>query len=125
MQGETINERVKILRKKLNMNQIEFATSIGITQGTLSGIENGNVKVTNGNIISICKVHNVSKIWLEDGIGKIEADIKGELVDVLVDILKDETPFVQNMFIEIAKMPKEERETLKKAFEIIKKITSI
>ena len=57
---ETINDRVMILRKKLEMNQTEFAKTLAIKQAALSMIENGQREVSEKNIKLICATHNVN-----------------------------------------------------------------
>ena len=42
----TINERVRELRKELNMNQTEFGKKIALSQNHLTGIETGKRSVT-------------------------------------------------------------------------------
>lgn len=37
-----IGHKIKCIRKENNLNQVQFAKSIGITQGNLSEIELGN-----------------------------------------------------------------------------------
>jgi transcriptional regulator with XRE-family HTH domain len=41
---DTIGDRVKGIRKKNKMNQIEFSEKIGISQGRLSEIEQNKTK---------------------------------------------------------------------------------
>lgn len=49
----TIGDRIKLLRKSRKLNQMEFAEAIGISQGTLSDIENDRSKPSIDTIISI------------------------------------------------------------------------
>ena len=41
-----MNERLKHLRKELNMKQSDFATALSISQGHLSDIENNRKEVS-------------------------------------------------------------------------------
>jgi len=72
---ETVNDRVRILRKFLKMNQAEFAKEIGLSDSTLSRIESGETALTNHNVLLICMQnqieHNktVNPEWLRDGKG--------------------------------------------------------
>lgn len=118
-----INNRVKLIRKKWKLTQIEFADRIGITQGTLSGIEKGNVSVSNQNIIAICREFDINESWLRNGVGEmqVEFDENEMLAKAVAKALKDEDDFTRNMFIEISKWTKEEREIMKKAIKIIKR----
>jgi transcriptional regulator with XRE-family HTH domain len=64
-------ERVKIARKFLNLNQTEFAKSVGLTQTALSMIEIGRSRLTEKNIKLICGTHNISELWLRSGEGEM------------------------------------------------------
>ncbi len=65
----TINDRVKVLRKSLNLTQIEFGKKIAIAQGYLTNIENGYREVTDKIIKLICLEFKVNEEWLRSGIG--------------------------------------------------------
>ena len=56
-----IGERLKKLRKVLNLNQSEFAKKIGMAQNSLSLIETGKNILTQQNINLIGLTFNVSK----------------------------------------------------------------
>ena len=62
-------ERLKELRKLLNLNQGQFADKIGIKQGSLSDIERGKVGISNRIVVIICKTFNVSEEWFRNGVG--------------------------------------------------------
>ena len=63
----TINDRVKALRKSLNLTQIEFGKKIAIAQGYLTNIENGYREVTDKIIKLICLEFNVNEDYLRNG----------------------------------------------------------
>lgn len=60
------NEKLKFLRKKLNMTQADFANSIGISRGNLANIETGKVKPTPIFINCISLMYHIDKEWLID-----------------------------------------------------------
>ena len=71
---ETINNRVKMVRKALGMTQQEFAEKLGHkTSNTLSMLERGKSQLTEYNIRSICTQnqlkdgYTVSEEWLREG----------------------------------------------------------
>ena len=72
----TINERVKMVRKELGLNQTDFGKRIAIAQGYLTNVENGRRDVTEKTIRLICLEFNVSENWLRTGEGEmfIESD---------------------------------------------------
>jgi transcriptional regulator with XRE-family HTH domain len=62
-----IGYRIKCIRKENNLNQIQFAKSIGISQGNLSEIEMGNSNPSAETLISIRTQYNVNLNWLLTG----------------------------------------------------------
>lgn len=62
-----INDKVKKIRKLLNLSQKEFADKLQITQAGLSKIELGGSTLTERNIKTICETFNVNEDWLRNG----------------------------------------------------------
>ena len=58
-----ISERIKELRKHLNLTQTEFGDKIGLKQNTVGQMESGSRSVTERTIILICEKFNVNKVW--------------------------------------------------------------
>lgn len=65
------NERVKILRKRLNLTQVNFAKRLGITHGQVSAIELNRSSLNEQNIKLICHEFDVSAEWLRTGSGEM------------------------------------------------------
>ncbi|MEI7028319.1 helix-turn-helix domain-containing protein [Paenibacillus sp. y28] len=63
-----IGYRIKCIRKENNLNQIQFAKIIGISQGNLSEIEMGNSNPSAETLISIRTQYNVNLNWLLTGV---------------------------------------------------------
>jgi transcriptional regulator with XRE-family HTH domain len=74
---ETINERVRKVRKELGLTQVYFADAIGIKGGSVSVIEIGKTVLTEQNIKLICtpnrlkEGYTVSEKWLRSGEGEM------------------------------------------------------
>jgi len=69
-----MNNRIKILRKSLDMSQDEFGQMLGVQKTTISKIERGEISVTEQALRLICSTtwpdgHRVSESWLRDGVG--------------------------------------------------------
>lgn len=90
-----MNNRIRILRKTLKLNQKEFAQKIGLKQNAISCMEKNGATVTEQNVKAICSQFNVNETWLRTGSGKIflENDKKRkeffEIFDELSPILQD------------------------------------
>lgn len=66
-----IFERLKYIRKTLNLTQKNFAKEIGLSQTSLGMIEVGNRKVQDRHIKTICSLFNVNENWFRTGNGEI------------------------------------------------------
>ena len=68
-----MNERLRKLRKELDMTQQEFADKIGIARGNIGSYEVGKSAISNAVISLICKTDfskgKVNENWLRTGEG--------------------------------------------------------
>lgn len=84
-----INQRIKMLRKEMGLNQKDFGARIGLGQAGLSRLEQDGVVVIDQNIRLICDTFNINESWLRNGEGPKEAiDIKKDLLDEVRDTYK-------------------------------------
>ena len=65
------NERIKILRVTLKLNQTEFGARIGVKTSTVSSLERGVNAISPQVRKSICREFNVSETWLRTGEGEM------------------------------------------------------
>lgn len=66
-----IGERVKEVRKTLNLTQEEFAGELGVTRGAIAKIEIGNRNLTKQMAKAISREYDINYIWLTEGSGKM------------------------------------------------------
>ena len=66
-----MNERLKKLRKNLDLTQQEFANKIGIARGNIGAYEVGKNAPSDAVISLICKQFNVDENWLRTGEGEM------------------------------------------------------
>lgn len=81
-----MNERVKTLRKVLQLNQTEFGKKIGITMRAVQKWENGESKPQNSTLKSLINTFNVNPDWLLTGDGEMfldNASRQQELSDII------------------------------------------
>jgi transcriptional regulator with XRE-family HTH domain len=69
-----MHNRLKEIRKVMNLKQNEFAEKLGITQASLSNLEHGKAKLTDHHIKIICLSFGVSETWLKIGIGTMRPE---------------------------------------------------
>ena len=73
MKSAVMNERIRLIRKALKLNQGDFAKRLGMHGTSLSLIELGENALTEKNIKLICMTFNVSEDWLRTGCGEMFA----------------------------------------------------
>ena len=74
-----MNERLRKLRKALNMSQTAFGKRVGLKQSTITGYETGNRIPLDSVILLICKEFNVNEEWLRSGKGDMFLPIEEEV----------------------------------------------
>lgn len=67
----TLSQRIKLIRKTLDMSQTIFAAEIGITQTSLSQIESGKNGISYDVYKAIIHRFKVDPFWLMEGIGEM------------------------------------------------------
>ena len=73
-----MKNRLKQLRKALDLTQTEFAERIGTVQNTITGYESGRRNPSGPVISAICKEFNVNEEWLRTGSGEMFAPDPGD-----------------------------------------------
>ena len=61
------NERIKLLRKTLELSQEAFGEKLGIKNSAVSKIENGENGLKEQLAKLICRTYNVDYFWLTEG----------------------------------------------------------
>ena len=113
----SIGERIKQLRKALNLTQAEFGQLLGTVANMVSMWEKGMRIPNERQIILISSVYNIRREWLEDGTGEMQEQPaeNDELAQYLAGMMYDEAPSVLKSFLTIlARTTPEEREVLAK-----------
>lgn len=81
-----MKDRIKKLRKSLDLTQREFAERIGVKQNTVGQYEIGRNEPTGSVFNLICREFNVNENWLREGTGEM---FNTETADKLDEVLKD------------------------------------
>ena len=122
----TENDRIRILRKELELTLTEFSNKLGITHAALSNIENGKRNVTEQMRKSICREFRVDPVWLTTGEGDMFIDQSVELIEMLDNLLHNESKLANTMFRMFAQYTLEDWEDLgrivNKSAEYIKQL---
>lgn len=113
----SIGERIKQLRKALNLTQAEFGQRLGTVANMVSMWEKGMRIPNERQMILISSVYNIRREWLENGTGEMQEQPaeNDELAQYLAGMMYDEAPSVLKSFLTIlARTTPEEREVLAK-----------
>jgi transcriptional regulator with XRE-family HTH domain len=69
--GDSVKDRIKLLRKELELTQEKFSERLGIKRNTIAKYETGINEPTNAVISLICREFNVNEQWLRTGEGEM------------------------------------------------------
>lgn len=117
-----MNNRVKEVRKALNLSMETFGSRIGVTRSAISRIESGVVNVTNQTVTSICREFSVNDEWLRTGNGAmfLEMTRAEQAAKIVGNALNTDDDFILNTFIALGQLTPAEWEVIKKFVDKIK-----
>ncbi|MCM1159345.1 MAG: helix-turn-helix transcriptional regulator [Bacteroidales bacterium] len=97
---DTINERVKKLRKTLDLTLEKFGEPLGVGKNAISRIETSKSKVTEQMFLAICREYNVNSDWLRTGEGAMFSEDEEEYLFRWVGrVLKDKPDSLKKRFL--------------------------
>lgn len=70
-----MNNRIKEIRNKKGLTQVEFASRLGLKQNSIAQIEMGKRNPSDQVILSICREFGVNELWLRTGEGAMEKQL--------------------------------------------------
>lgn len=78
-----MKNRIKRIRKELDLTQQEFADRLGTSRDNIGGYETGRRNPSDAVISLICTKFNVNETWLRDGTGEmfVELDVEDQLME--------------------------------------------
>lgn len=114
-----MNERIRELRKELNLTLEKFSERLGISRGALSNVEIGKRNVTDQLFKSICREFNVNPDWLRNGQGEMfnQLSENEELSLYVGKLVGSDNTYKKKAILNLCKLPDEVWEALKKAAE--------
>lgn len=119
-----MKERLKKLRKTLDLTQQEFADRIGSARDNIAGYETGRRNPSVAVISLICTKFNVNEEWLRTGNGEMFIELtRDEQIEHFVgDALKSEDDSFKKKFISmLAALDESDWEVLQKMVELLQK----
>ena len=100
-----LKERIKKIRKKLNLTQQNFADKIGVKRNTVAMYEMGKTTPSDQAIRSISREFNINEDWLRNGTGDMLLPIsrRKEIEKLTNQLLAEEEDSFKNRFIAMLK----------------------
>jgi transcriptional regulator with XRE-family HTH domain len=98
-----LNERIKKLRRTLDLTQQEFADRLGIKRGGISNYEIGRNEPADSVVSLICREFNVNEEWLRNGTGEmfLPTDRNADIARLTKQLLDEESDSFKNRLISI------------------------
>ena len=112
----TQGQRIREIRKSLNLTIEKFGKTLGVGKTAISNIENGNRNLTEQMILSISREYNVNQEWLRTGSGEMFIPLTRNkiIADFANDLIKEDDTFKKRLIEALAKLDKDEWEILEK-----------
>ena len=119
-----MNNRIKKVRKKLNLTQTEFGQKIGLSRDVMANIEGGRIEIKDIVIKSICREFKIDYDWLVNGTGGDDRDdiFQGDDSDAqaIVDsVMEGDNEFAKKVLVKFAKLSEDRWRQLQ---EILKEL---
>ena len=86
-------ERVKEVRKALNLTLEKFGEKLGVKKNAISQIENGRNSLTDQMQKAICREYSVDYMWLTTGTGEMFTEGDDDALDAIDRIMNGENEF--------------------------------
>lgn len=78
-----MKNRIKQIRKALDLTQQKMADSLGVQRNTIAMYEMGRTTPSDAIVRSICREFNVNQEWLDSGTGEMFKASPSEALDIL------------------------------------------
>lgn len=119
----TQGERIKEIRKYLDLTMEKFGERLGVGKTAISKLENNERNLTDQMAVSICREFDVNETWLRTGEGEmfIQRTRNQQITDFLGDLIKEEDGTFKKRLIEaMSKLDKKDWEDIER---LVNKLT--
>lgn len=116
-----MNNRIRSVRKKVDLTQEAFGAKLGITKSSVSLLESGRNNPSDQTIKLICKEFGISYQWLVNGVGEMESDDSMEAQAIVDSVMTSDDDFAKSVLVAFAKLGEDEWKVVKKIIDEIKK----
>lgn len=109
----TQGERIKVLRKALDLTLEKFGDRLGVTKVAISNIENGKRSVTEQMLKAICREFNVNEDWLRDGVGEMFKQRDGSFTELLSELDDSDDDFIKSFITVYTELDEDSKKVLR------------
>ena len=116
-------ERIKEIRKYLDLTMEKFGERLGVGKTAISKLENNERNLTDQMAVSICREFDVNETWLRTGEGEmfVPKNRNQQITDFLGDLIKEEDGTFKKRLIEaMSKLDKKDWEDIER---LVNKLT--
>lgn len=75
MEVNSLNERIRMVRDKLNLTRAAFGGELGVSGDVINNLERGRVEAKEPIVKLICSVYSVDEGWLRTGKGEMFVEL--------------------------------------------------
>jgi transcriptional regulator with XRE-family HTH domain len=97
----TVNERIRQLRKALDLSQIDFSKAIRVSNSYTGEIENGHRAANDRIIRLICLTFGASENWLKTGEGEMFSSSQAEKRERILGLFDELNPHFQEFALSV------------------------
>lgn len=109
----TQGQRVRDLRKSLDLTLDRFGKKLGVGKTAISKIEHQERNLTEQMLLSICREFNVNEEWLRDGTGEMfRAEEENSIIAKATVLLGENDPLFEAFIDTYSKLTPRNRELL-------------
>ena len=120
----TQGERIREVRKALNLTLEKFGVKLGVGKTAISKLEKDENNLTEQMTKAICREFHVDYIWLTTGEGDMFLDADDDFKEQIDQIMASETDARKNLFKFMLTLSEDDVEAMqrlmRKAFEFYK-----
>lgn len=112
-----MQQRLKTIRKTMNLTQRQFAGLISVSRDVIASWEIGRVQPSEAMLRLICNECNVSYTWLKYGEGSMTVPCEPADAEKLVKMMEGDNPFMKAFLRSLTDLPKEAWEQMESFME--------
>jgi transcriptional regulator with XRE-family HTH domain len=116
--GPTINQRIRLLRKALNLTQKKFAMLLAVSQSQIASMETGEREVKSRIVKQLYDSFGVNVRWLRTGEGSMFTQEKEARLTKLLALFVNLEPryqdFILNAIDQFLKIQEDQEESIVK-----------